>query len=145
MCTTMAPAAVHRLGHVALRVQDMERAKAFYTALGLRLTWEAPDWCYLQWPHSGEGIALLSPAYTAAGPHFAFHFQDRAAVDQARETLVARGHSCGPVHDHRDGTASFYMQDPEGNWLELLYEPAAGLPSNVGATPIPLTYPIGPA
>jgi catechol 2,3-dioxygenase-like lactoylglutathione lyase family enzyme len=143
--TAMAPAAPHRLGHVALRVQDMERAKTFYTSLGLRLTWEATDWCYLQWPQSGEGIALLSPAYTAAGPHFAFHFQDRAAVDQAREALVAQGHSCGPVHDHRDGTASFYMQDPEGNWLELLYEPVAGLPSNVGATPIPLTYPSGPA
>jgi hypothetical protein len=42
------------------------------------------------------------------------------------------------VHDHRDGTASFYLQDPEGNWLEMLYEPAAGLPSNVGAEPIPL-------
>jgi catechol 2,3-dioxygenase-like lactoylglutathione lyase family enzyme len=141
----MAPAAVHRLGHVALRVQDMERAKAFYIALGLRLTWEAEDWCYLQWPLGGEGIALLSPTYRAAGPHFAFHFQDRAAVDQAREDLVARGHTCGPVHDHRDGTASFYMQDPEGNWLELLYEPAEGLPSNVGADPIPLTHSSGPA
>jgi catechol 2,3-dioxygenase-like lactoylglutathione lyase family enzyme len=141
----MAPAASHRLGHVALRVQDMERAKAFYLALGLRLTWEASDWCYLQWPRSGEGIALLSAAYTAAGPHFAFHFQDRAAIDQTREELVALGHACGPVHDHRDGTASFYMRDPEGNWLELLYEPAEGLPSNVGATPIPLSYPDGSA
>ena len=143
--SAMAPAAVHRLGHVALRVQEMERAKAFYIALGLRLTWEADDWCYLQWPQSGEGIALLSPDYRAAGPHFAFHFQDRAAVDHAREELVARGHSCGPVHDHRDGTASFYMQDPEGNWLELLYEPAEGLPSNVGAASIPLSFPSGPA
>ena len=89
--SAMAPAAVHRLGHVALRVQEMERAKAFYIALGLRLTWEADDWCYLQWPQSGEGIALLSPDYRAAGPHFAFHFQDRAAVDHAREELVARG------------------------------------------------------
>jgi len=141
----MAPAAGHRLGHVALRVQDLERAKAVSAALGLRLTWEADDWCYLQWPHSGEGIALLSPSYKAAGPHFAFHYQDRAAVDQAREELVARGHSCGPVHDHRDGTASFYMQDPEGNWLELLSEPEAGLPSTVGAAPIPLTFPSGPA
>ena len=34
----------HRLGHVALRVHDMERAKAFYAGLGLRLTWEAADW-----------------------------------------------------------------------------------------------------
>jgi catechol 2,3-dioxygenase-like lactoylglutathione lyase family enzyme len=132
--------ATHRLGHVALRVQDMERAKRFYLGLGLRLTWEADDWCYVQWPSSGEGIALLSPDYKAAGPHFAFHFQDRAEVDQIREQLVGQGHSCGPVHDHRDGTASFYMQDPEGNWLEMLYEPAAGLPSNIGAAPIPLSY-----
>ncbi len=131
----------HRLGHVALRVQNMERAKAFYAALGLRLTWEAADWCYLQWPTSGEGIALLSPDYTAAGPHFAFHFSERAEVDTVRDQLVAGGHNCGPVHDHRDGTASFYLQDPEGNWLEMLYEPAAGLPSNVGAAPIPLLRP----
>ena len=131
----------HRLGHVALRVQDMERAKGFYLGLGLQLTWDADDWCYLQWPHSGEGIALLSPGYRAAGPHFAFHFADRGEVDQVREQLVSEGHSCGPVHDHRDGTASFYMQDPEGNWLEMLYEPAGGLPSNIGATPIPLARP----
>ena len=146
MVFPMAPAAaVHRLGHVALRVQDMERAKRFYETLGLRLTWEADDWCYLQWPQTGEGIALLSPGYTAAGPHFAFHFQRRAEVDAVRNQLVAEGHTCGPVHDHRDGTASFYMQDPEGNWLEMLYEPSPGLPSNVGAEPIPLTYPTSPA
>jgi len=45
--------------------------------------------------------------------------------------LVAAGRSCGPVHDHRDGTASFYLQDPEGNWLEMLYEPPGGIPSNL--------------
>jgi catechol 2,3-dioxygenase-like lactoylglutathione lyase family enzyme len=97
----MAPAAVHHLGHVALRVQDMERAKAFYVSLGLQLCWDAPDWAYLQWPG-------------------AVHAQ-----------LLAAGRSCGPVHDHRDGTASFYLQDPEGNWLEMLYEPPGGIPSNL--------------
>jgi len=120
-----------RLGHVALRVQDMERAKGFYTALGLRLTWDAPDWAYLQSPQTGDGIALLSPEYRAAGPHFAFHFSDRADVDRVHARLQDAGHACGPVHDHRDGTASFYLQDPEGNWLEILYEPEAGIPSNV--------------
>ncbi|MFZ9849229.1 MAG: VOC family protein [Vulcanococcus sp.] len=137
---SQAPAGVsHRLGHVALRVQDMARAKAFYLGLGLRITWDADDWCYLQWPESGEGIALLSPGYRAAGPHFALHFSERAEVDRLRDQLVAGGHSCGPVHDHRDGTASFYMQDPEGNWLEMLYEPAGGVPSNIGAEPIGAT------
>lgn len=132
--------AAERLGHVAIRVQDMARAKAFYASLGLRLTWEADDWAYLQSPTSGDGIALLSPAYRAAGPHFAFHYRDRAEVDQAHAALAAAGHRCGPVHEHRDGTASFYLQDPEGNWLELLYEPAEGIPSNVpgqAAIPVP--------
>jgi catechol 2,3-dioxygenase-like lactoylglutathione lyase family enzyme len=123
--------AAERLGHVAIRVRDMARAKAFYESLGLRLTWDAEDWAYLQSPVTGDGIALLSPDYRAAGPHFAFHCSERSEVDRARARLLADGHRCGPVHDHRDGTASFYMQDPEGNWLELLYEPAAGIPSNV--------------
>ena len=126
-----------RLGHVAVRVQDMDRAKAFYQGLGLRLTWDAEDWAYLQSPTNGDGVALLSPAYTAAGPHFAFHYDERAQVDAVHDRLEAEGHTVGPVHDHRDGTASFYMKDPEGNWLELLYEPASGIPSNVGEPPIP--------
>jgi len=134
----MAAAPVQRLGHVALRVTDMERAKAFYSALGLRLTWDASDWCYLQSPVSGDGVALLSPDYRAAGPHFAFHFDSRADVEAVHAQLLASGHPVGPLHDHRDGTASFYLQDPEGNWLEILYEPPAGIPSNTGAAPIPL-------
>ena len=128
--------AVQRLGHVALRVQDMDRAKAFYQALGLRVTWEADDWSYLQSPESGDGVALLSPSYTVAGPHFAFHFSDRQEVEAVHDQLQAGGHKVGPVHEHRDGTASFYLQDPEGNWLEMLYEPIGGIPSNRGGAPI---------
>ena len=131
-----------RLGHVAVRVQDMERAKRFYERLGLRLTWDAEDWAYMQSPGNGDGIALLSPAYTAAGPHFAFHFSDSAEVDAVHDRLEAAGHRVGPVHDHRDGTASFYLQDPEGNWLEMLYEPAAGIPTNVGSDAIPAPGPV---
>ncbi|MCT0201351.1 VOC family protein [Synechococcus sp. CS-602] len=124
------PMAVQRLGHVALRVEDMPRATAFYQALGLQVTWEADDWTYLQSPESGDGVALLAKTYTAAGPHFAFHFSDRAEVELIHDRLQATGHSVGPVHDHRDGTASFYLQDPEGNWLEMLYEPPTGIVSN---------------
>ncbi|MBL6798657.1 MAG: VOC family protein [Synechococcus sp. BS307-5m-G39] len=125
----------HRLGHVALRVEDMDRAKAFYLQLGLQLSWDAPDWCYLQWPDGSAGLALLSSSYKAAGPHFAFHFRDRAEVDAVHAQLKASGVAVGAVHDHRDGTASFYLRDPEGNWLEMLYEPPGGIPSNQpGAT-----------
>lgn len=123
--------AVERLGHVAIRVQDMARARAFYQSIGLQVVWDAEDWCYLETQPGREGLALLGPGYTAAGPHFAFHFTDRAAVDRIHAQLQAAGAAVGKVHDHRDGTASFYLRDPEGNWLEMLYEPAGGIPSNV--------------
>jgi catechol-2,3-dioxygenase len=67
--------------------------------------------------------------------------EDRAAVDAVHAQLVASGQPVGAVHDHRDGTASFYLQDPEGNWLEILYEPPAGIPSNTGRDPIPSITP----
>ena len=131
-------AAVERLGHVAIRVQDMERAKRFYCSLGMELVWDAQDWCYLETRPGREGLALLGPDYRAAGPHFAFHFRDRAAINTAHAQLKAAGVAVGAVHDHRDGTASFYLRDPEGNWLEMLYEPQGGIPANmppaVGAT-----------
>lgn len=134
-------AAVERLGHVAIRVQDMERAKRFYCSLGMELVWDAKDWCYLETRPGREGLALLGPDYRAAGPHFAFHFRDRAAVHTVHAQLKAGGAAVGAVHDHRDGTASFYLRDSEGNWLEMLYEPQGGIPANVtpavGATATP--------
>ena len=121
---------VQRLGHVAIRVKDMARAVAFYTGLGMRMVWEADDWCYLEAGEGRDGLALLGPNYKAAGPHFAFHFRDRAHVDVVHQQLKDQGVHVGAVHDHRDGTASFYFRDPEGNWLEMLYEPPGGIPSN---------------
>ena len=123
-----APLAVNRLGHVAIRVADMERAKAFYLSLGMTLVWDAEDWAYLG--AGSDGLALLGPNYKAAGPHFAFHFKTREEVVTIHAQLKAAGVAVGGVHDHRDGTASFYLRDPEGNWLEMLYEPPGGIPSN---------------
>ena len=92
--------------------------------------WDAEDWAYLG--AGKEGLALLGPNYKAAGPHFAFHFDSRDAVQAMHDQLKAEGVAVGGVHDHRDGTASFYLRDPEGNWLEMLYEPPGGIPSNQG-------------
>ena len=106
---------VQRLGHVAIRVQDIARAVAFYQGLGMRMVWNADDWCYLEAGDGRDGLALLGPGYKAAGPHFAFHFKNRADVDVVHQQLKEQGIAVGGVHDHRDGTASFYLRDPEGN------------------------------
>ena len=121
---------VHRLGHVAIRVQDVDRAKQFYLNLGRKLTWDDPDWCYLEAGPGHDGLALLGPGYKAAGPHFAFHFTDKREIEELHIQLIAAGAKVGTLHDHRDGTSSFYLRDPEGNWLEMLYHPQDGVPSN---------------
>lgn len=111
-----------RIGHVAICVQDLDRAAQFYQNLGMDLVWKDADWAYLK---AGEdGLALLSPQYAQAGPHFGFIFHNRAEVEAAYQQLKAEGVHLTDIHEHRDGTASFYGRDPEGNWFEFLYEPA---------------------
>jgi catechol 2,3-dioxygenase-like lactoylglutathione lyase family enzyme len=110
-----------RLGHVAICVQDIPKAAAFYENLGMTLVWKDRDWAYLK---AGEdGLALLSPNYDQAGPHFGFIFGDRREMESAYSQLKADGVHVSEVHEHRDGTASFYGRDLDGNWFEYLYEP----------------------
>ena len=121
---------VKKLGHIAIRVENMERAKSFYIDLGMRVVWDDKDWCYLEASSSKDGLALLGPDYKAAGPHFAFHFTVKAEVEEFYKRLKKEGATVFELHDHRDGTSSFYLKDTEGNWLEMLYHPPTGIPSN---------------
>ena len=121
---------VQRLGHIAIRVKDIDRAKSFYMSLGMKLIWDDADWWYLEAASSKDGLALLGRGYKAAGPHFAFHFYERTNVEAIHSELNQQGVKVGELHDHRDGTASFYLQDPEGNWLEMLYLPRGGISTN---------------
>ena len=122
---------VNRIGHIALRVENLERAKSFYIKLGMNLVWDDKDWSYLEAGIGKDGLALLGPSYKAAGPHFAFHFEHKKEVENIQKDLKNSGVKVGPLHEHRDGTASFYMKDTEGNWLEMLYVPPEGIQSNV--------------
>jgi catechol 2,3-dioxygenase-like lactoylglutathione lyase family enzyme len=110
-----------RIGHVAICVQDIQRAAEFYKNLGMEVVWQDPDWAYLK--AGDDGLALLSPSYKHAGPHFGFVFNDRSEMEAAYEQMKAQGLDVKDIHDHRDGTASFYGRDPDGNWFEYLYEP----------------------
>jgi len=122
---------VNRIGHTALRVKDLARSKSFYMNLGMNLIWDDKDWCYLEAGRGKDGLALLGPTYKAAGPHLAFHFEDKKEIEKIHMDLKTSGLKVGAIHDHRDGTASFYMQDTEGNWLEMLYVPEGGIKSNI--------------
>ena len=112
-----------RLGHVAICVKDIDKSATFYKQLGMELVWQDADWAYLK--AGTDGLALLGPGYKQAGPHFGFVFDDRAAIETAYEQLKTEDVRLTEIHEHRDGTASFYGRDPDGNWFEYLYEPAA--------------------
>ncbi len=111
-----------RLGHVAICVENLDRAAKFYQNLGMNLVWKDEDWAYLK--AGDDGLALLTPSYEQAGPHFGFVFSDRAEMEAAYQQLQADDLDISKLHEHRDGTASFYGRDPDGNWFEYLYEPA---------------------
>ena len=107
---------IGKLGHVAVRVKDMDRAVAYYMSIGFNCEWESDDWSYFE-----EGIALLGPGYNRADPHFAMRVENKEQMDEIRQKLRDMGHHCDEPYKHRDGTVSFYTRDLEGNQLEFLY------------------------
>ena len=130
------------LWHLALRVHDLQRSRAFYQyLLGMEVVWE-PDAenIYLSLGHDNLALHQIprgetlhgSPDNKPAHPldHFGFIVADKEGVDQ----LAAKMRQAGvpivkPVRLHRDGSYSFYMKDPDGNLIQILYDPHIALGS----------------
>lgn len=121
--------------HIALQVRDMAAARAFYEGiLGLKTVWVPdPDNVYLS---SGTDNIALHTAVGAARrqeaggrsdgalDHFGFILATRGDVDAWDAKLKTAGVKfVHPLKDHRDGSRSFYVEDPEGNVIQFLYEP----------------------
>ena len=127
---------LERIGHCALRVRDVERAKRFYTqVLGFQFMEQDPD-------HGGVFMSLPSDGHTidvsplddpnAALPateghdrvgliHIAFKVASYQALKEAYETLLAHGVEVQRMMDHVS-QRSIYFNDPDGNGLEIYYE-----------------------
>lgn len=128
----------HRgLRHLALRVGDVPRAVAFYERVfGMRVVWQPdPDNAYLS---SGcDNLALHRGAHgePAAGAldHLGFVVPTIAEVEAGWHAAQAAGlEIVHPLRHHRDGSVSFYIRDPDGNVIQLLYEPAIS-PLQIGS------------
>ena len=123
-----APAfAVRGLRHLALRVRDVQKARAFYSELfGLRVVWE-PDARNVYLSSGDDNLALHEePGVSPGGTldHLGFVVATPADVHKAAELLRARGVPL--VHDpavHRDGSVSCYCRDPDGNLVQILTLP----------------------
>ena len=114
--------------HLALKVGDVDRAKAFYQRVfGMKLVWQ-PDsenaylssGCDNLALHHGDGG---DPAAQRLD-HLGFIVPDVAGVESGWEWAQAEHLDVvHPLKRHRDGSVSFYIRDPDGNIIQILYEP----------------------
>jgi len=117
-----------RIGHVVLKVRDLDRSLAFYRdLLGFQVVSELSN--VMIFLSAGRGnhhdLALLrvgqqapSPLQTAVGLyHVAIQLADWEAVRTAHALLTERGLLKGAV-DH-GVSRSLYTADPDGNEIEL--------------------------
>jgi catechol 2,3-dioxygenase-like lactoylglutathione lyase family enzyme len=112
-------------------VRELQACERFYReALGLEVAWR-PDEDSVYLTNGSDNLALhRAPRTRAPVPqsldHIGFALEDERDVDAWHDHLLAHGvEVVAPPRTHRDGTRSLYCKDPDGNTVQLLYEPRA--------------------
>jgi len=101
-------ATLDALHHVAVQVQDLDRALDWYRQrFRLEVIYRDPTWALLRLANTH--LALVIPAEHP--PHLALSHPDAARF--------------GTLTSHRDGTRSVYIEDSEGNTVEIMQAEAA--------------------
>lgn len=124
-----------RIGHVHLRVAELDRAARFYRdVLGFKVTYYGPEdglpvvflaagdyhhHIALNTFHSADGAP--PPKECTGLHHFAIVYPDDLTLARAVARVMKSGH---PIDDGRDhgGTLSVYLRDVDGNGIELYYD-----------------------
>ena len=112
------------VGHVHLKVSDVDRSVAFYTGvLGLEVNERHDRFAFLSWGHHHHDVALQGigggePPDPGIGLyHAALEVETPDALRAVHERLTERGVAVSPV-DHGISKA-LYFDDPDGNGLEV--------------------------
>lgn len=118
-----------RIGHVHLKVSDLDRAIAFYSGvLGFEITQRyGPQAAFLSAGGYHHHIGLNTweskggkpPAHGTTGLyHTAILFPDRASLGAVLKRVIEAGIPLDGAADHGVSEA-LYLRDPDGNGVEL--------------------------
>ena len=125
-----------RIGHVHLRVADLDRATAFYRdVLRFDVTAYGPDFglpgaAFLSSGGYHHRIGLNTWQSEGGTPppeghtglyHLALLYPDRRELGRAVRQLLDRAYPIDGAEDH-GATVSVYLRDPDGNGIELYYD-----------------------
>jgi catechol 2,3-dioxygenase len=125
---------VSKVGHIVLRVDDLDRALAFYCGvLGLhevaRRDFGEGPMAFLSTGNAHHDIALVQSEVSPGSNlhHFALKVGD--SLEQLAEVQRTLVEQHVPVHmslDHRV-SQGLYVSDPDGNLIELYVDADAGI------------------
>ena len=120
-----------KLGHVALRVRDLERSVRFYRdVVVLKLNAQHPTVAFLgNRSDASHELALFQIGPDAPGPeadrvgmyHMAWELPSFEALEQFHARLVEHG---ARIAGYSDRQSNVMFLDPDGNELEAIWEPA---------------------
>ncbi|MEA2994079.1 MAG: catechol 2,3-dioxygenase [Alphaproteobacteria bacterium] len=120
-----------KIGHVHLKVADLDRALDFYTGvLGFELTQRMPGAAFMSAGGYHHHIALNTWDSLGAPPpppgrtglfHLAILYPTRALLADALRRLIGAGIPLDGASDHGVSEA-LYLRDPDDNGVELYWD-----------------------
>ncbi|HMS60020.1 MAG TPA: VOC family protein [Tepidiformaceae bacterium] len=135
-----------QLGHIALRVRDVEKAAHFYSdVLGLTLHRGGQRIAFLGIREdASHEIALMPLPADAPGPdpsrvgmyHMAWEMPSFEALEALHRRLIEKGVRIAG-YSESNSSANVMFFDPEGNELEALWEPPADEVARIRASGAP--------